>query len=101
MEKKDIMKVIPASARRAIVIHSPHAGRSNSLSYALTELRRSGVEITEVLPISTVASIPALAQEWKTNGVDLVVAAGGDGLVGGLIEYALASRLPIGILPLG
>lgn len=95
------MEYIPSSTRRAIVIHSPHAGRSASLSHALAELRRSGVEIAEVLPISLITNTPALAQEWKTSGIDLVVAAGGDGLVGGLITHIIADHLPIGILPLG
>ncbi len=95
------MKTLASAVRRAVVIHSPHAGRSASLSHALAALHQSGVDIAEVLPISTVTSAPALAQEWKTNGIDLVVAAGGDGLVGGLIVHVIASRFPIGILPLG
>jgi diacylglycerol kinase (ATP) len=98
---REHMKATPPSARRAIVIHSPHAGRSASLSHALAQLRRSGIEIALVLPISAVASAPVLAQEWKNNGIDLVVAAGGDGLVGGLIAHVLDCHLPIGILPLG
>src|SRR5437763_12800320 len=96
------MKAIPSAVvRRVVVIHSPHAGRSASLSYALFALHKLGVDIVEVLPISTVASTPALTQEWKTNGIDLVVAAGGDGLVGSLVTSIVASHLPIGILPLG
>ncbi len=89
------------AVRRAVVIHSPHAGRSASLSHALTALERAGVEMVEVLPIAVVADAVALGSQWKANGIDLVVAAGGDGLVGGVIKHALNGQLPLGILPLG
>lgn len=101
MKNKDAMKAALSPVRRAVVIHSPHAGRSASLSRALAALERAGVEIAEVLPISVVADAPVLGQRWKTNGIDLVVAAGGDGLIGGVIAHVLDGQLPLGILPLG
>lgn len=95
------MKEHLSPGRRAIVIHSPHAGRSASLSHALTALEHAGVELVEVLPIAVVADAFSLGQQWKVNGIDLVVAAGGDGLVGSVAMHALDGQLPLGILPLG
>ncbi len=83
------------------MIHSPHAGRSASLSHALTALERAGVELVEVLPIAVVADAFSLGQQWKVNRIDLVVAAGGDGLVGSVAMQAVEAQLPLGILPLG
>ena len=90
-----------SAVQRAIVIYSPYAGRSTSLSRALRVLERFGVEVVKVLPISRVADAPALGQQWKESGIDLVVAAGGDGLVGSVIAHLLDGQLPLGILPLG
>ena len=95
------MNVALSPVRRAVVIYSPHAGRSGRLRYALAALERAGIAIAEILPISVLADAPTLGQQWKINGVDLVVAAGGDGLIGGVIAHVLDSQLPLGILPLG
>lgn len=87
--------------RRAVVIHSPLAGRSASLSHALSTLRCAGVELIEVVPISVVAEDVGLMKLWKARGVNLLVAAGGDGVVGSVARYAVEGQIPLGILPLG
>lgn len=69
-----MMKKHLSSVPRAMVIHSPHAGRSASLSHTLTALERAGVEMVEVLPIAVIADTPVLGQQWKASGIDLVVA---------------------------
>jgi diacylglycerol kinase family enzyme len=38
---------------------------------------------------------------WKESGIDVAIAAGGDGLVGGVKTHIADSGLPLGILPLG
>lgn len=86
---------------RAIVIHSPHAGRSRQLSHALTALCAAGIEIKEVLPITDLVNMSARPPCWKASGISLIVAAGGDGLVGGIADLALQEDLPVGIVPLG
>jgi len=87
--------------RTAMVIHSPHAGRAAKLSQALTFLRQAQVELADVLSIATVDGRLDLGTQWRERGIDIVVAAGGDGLVGGLLSHVTASGLPLGILPLG
>src|SRR5581483_689277 len=96
-----MMKEPLLAQRRAIVIHSPHAGRSASFSHALTLLEHAGIEVVDVLPIAVVADAVTGGQQWKASGINLVVAAGGDGVVGSVVRLALDAHLPLGILPLG
>jgi len=84
-----------------MVIHSPHAGRAAKLSQGFTSLHQAQVELADVLSIATVDGRLDLGTQWRERGIDVVVAAGGDGLVGGLLTHVTASGLPLGILPLG
>ena len=84
-----------------IVIHSPHSGRSAQLSEALTHLQATGLHVAQVLPISQLDNLPSQGPQWQENGVNIAIAAGGDGLIGGVITHIAESRLPLGILPLG
>src|SRR5690349_8479000 len=87
--------------QRAIVIQSPHSGRSEFLSEALTLLEQAGVQVTRVLSIAALNTLPPQGVVWREQGMMLAIAAGGDGVVGGVITHLAASDLPLGILPLG
>src|SRR5690348_5851221 len=86
---------------KAIVIHSPHSGRAAQLPEALAYLRQSSIEIVNILSIAELDNLPAQGEHWVESGIDIVIAAGGDGLVGGVITHIAESGLPLGILPLG
>ncbi len=87
--------------QKTIVIHSPHAGRAIYLSQALAHLQEMGVNIAQVLAIGELDGLPAQGKLWKEGGIEVAIAAGGDGLVGGVINHIVQSGLPLGILPLG
>ena len=87
--------------QRAIVIHSPHSGRSERLSQALTLLEQAGVQVASVLSIAALNSLPPQGVVWREQGMTLAIAAGGDGVVGGVITHLAGAGLPLGILPLG
>lgn len=87
--------------RRAIVIHSPHSGHSTQLTQALTYLEQTHIEIVNVLSIAELDSLPPQGPSWQDAGIDYTIAAGGDGLVGGVINHIAVCGLPLGILPLG
>jgi diacylglycerol kinase (ATP) len=87
--------------QRAIVIHSPHSGRSKKLVEAMTHLEQTGIEVVNTISIADLDHLPAQGTTWKESGIDVAIAAGGDGLVGGVITHIAASGLPLGILPLG
>ncbi len=84
-----------------VVIHSPYAGRSAELAQSLSLLEHAGVHVAQVIPIAELDALAAQGAVWQTQGADLAVAAGGDGLVGGVIAHIVQSGLPLGILPLG
>ncbi len=85
----------------ALLIHSPHSGRSAQLPEALKYLKQANIDIAEVVPITQLDGLPLQGSLWKEQGVNFVIAAGGDGLIGGVITHILESNLPLGILPLG
>ena len=87
--------------RHSIVIHSPHSGRSEKLSQALTYLQEVGIEITRSISVAELDNQPPQGVNWREEGIDIAIAAGGDGLVGGVITHIAESGLPLGILPLG
>jgi diacylglycerol kinase (ATP) len=87
--------------RKAIVIYSSHSGRSAQLETALTALRQAGIDILRVIPISHLDHLSPQGAIWKEQGADIAIAAGGDGLIGGVITHIAESGLPLGILPLG
>lgn len=84
-----------------IVIHSPHSGRSEQLAQALTYLQQADANICDVLSIADLDALPAQGAVWQAAGIEIAVAAGGDGLVGGVINHVVHCGLPLGILPLG
>lgn len=95
------MDSIERSGKRVIVIHSPHSGNSEQLTQALSYLQQAGANICDVLSIANLDGFPAQGTLWQAKGIDSAVAAGGDGLVGGIINHVAECGLPLGILPLG
>ncbi|TMB85509.1 MAG: hypothetical protein E6J44_07805 [Chloroflexi bacterium] len=87
--------------RNAIVIYSPYSGRSAQLSQALTSLQQVEVNAVQITPIADLDKLPPQGTHWRDSGIDVAIAAGGDGLVGGVITHIAESGLPLGILPLG
>jgi len=87
--------------QRVIVIHSPHSGRSKKLPDALKRVEQAGLDVVNSISIADLDDLPAQGISWKEHGVDVAIAAGGDGLVGGVITHIAQSSLPLGILPLG
>ena len=89
------------TSQNTIVVHSPHSGRSAFLPEALAYAEQAGIHIVQVIPISEIDGLPAQGSSWRAMGIDIAIAAGGDGLVGGVITHIAESDLPLGILPLG
>ncbi len=84
-----------------MVIHSPHSGKSRQLHTALAHLRESGIEVVATIAIADLDHLPAQGAQWKQAGIEIAIAAGGDGLIGGVITHIVESGLILGILPLG
>jgi len=67
----------------------------------MTYLQQTGLEVVNTISIADLDDLPAQGTTWKQSGIDVAIAAGGDGLVGGVITHIAESGLPLGILPLG
>lgn len=93
--------MILSKPRKILLIHSPHSGRSAQLPEAITFLYQAKIEITNITSIAELDNLPPQGTYWKESGIDVAVAAGGDGLVGGVITHLAESGLILGILPLG
>ena len=84
----------------AVLVTSPHAGRSRKLERARRALDRDTIVVAEELEIEHVDRLPELL---RTPGGEprLVIAAGGDGTVGSVAGRLAGADNALGILPLG
>lgn len=87
--------------RKAIITHSPHSGKATQLGHALDLLQQAGVQIIDVIAVADLDHQPLQGKRWQERGANVAIAAGGDGLIGGVISHIAESGLPLGILPLG
>jgi YegS/Rv2252/BmrU family lipid kinase len=88
---------------RLLVIHNPVAGRRRKrvLRRAIAALRLAGVEVVEHVsrcPGDGEARARAACSE---EGLDGIVAAGGDGTLNEVVNGCAGSGIPIGLLPMG
>jgi diacylglycerol kinase (ATP) len=92
----------PAQLRQALLIASPHIAEEQlSIEAARAFLLQSGIIIKQVQSVTALDGLPPMTQQWRAAGIDLVIAAGGDGTIGAAATHLAYSRLPLGILPLG
>ena len=87
--------------RKAIVVHSPHSGKAAQLQQSIAHLHENSVEISDIFSIATLDGLSAQGPQWREQGIDVVVAAGGDGLIGGVTNHIVEGGPLLGILPLG
>ncbi|WP_422305475.1 diacylglycerol/lipid kinase family protein [Candidatus Binatus sp.] len=93
------------STNRCVIIYNPHAGKlknrgSDRLERARRILTEAGYEAT-LVPTAGPGAAVGLARRWATEGVGLIVAAGGDGTINEVAEGMVHSAVPLGILPAG
>jgi YegS/Rv2252/BmrU family lipid kinase len=91
--------------KSCVIIYNPHAGKlrrrgSDRLERAAHILTEAGYDAT-LVPTSGPGAAVALARGWVADGVDLIVAAGGDGTINEVAEGMVHSAVPLGILPAG
>lgn len=90
-----------SNPKKVLVVHSPHSGRAAELQNAVDYLRQAAIDVVDMVPIASLDGLPAQGERWREQGIEAVVAAGGDGLVGGVTMHTVQARMPVGILPLG
>lgn len=99
---KKLKRVLTRSPRSAVLIASPRVQQDKHIIGRARELlRQRGIVLDEVYPVAALDGKPSMAGRWQKVGVELVIAAGGDGSIGCAATHVARSTLPLGILPLG
>ncbi len=84
------------------ILANPRAAEDFLLREAITNLYTEG-QRCELVPIDGPDRCPALTREAIDDGVDVVVAAGGDGTLHEVVNavHSTASEVTVGVLPFG
>lgn len=90
----------PPLPSEAVLVTSPHAGRSRKLARARRALARHKIRVAQELEIEHLDRLPELLRT-PDGEPRLVIAAGGDGTVGSVAGRLAGAENPLGILPLG
>jgi diacylglycerol kinase family enzyme len=86
---------------RVIVLTNPAAGaKADSVRELRETLERAGVDIVEVRAMHG-EELTAAARQAAGEGVDAVIAAGGDGTVSAVAAGLAETSTPLGVLPTG
>ncbi|HYY45994.1 MAG TPA: YegS/Rv2252/BmrU family lipid kinase [Candidatus Angelobacter sp.] len=83
-----------------ILIVNPHSGRHEKLDQARKAMRAMGLEVVRELSIEELGRLPGLLRPDGARG-PIVVAAGGDGTIGAVVNAVVGTDAVVGILPLG
>jgi YegS/Rv2252/BmrU family lipid kinase len=91
--------------KKGVLIYNPVAGRrparrEREVRQGAAALRQSGLEI-ELAPTARPDMANELAQAAVANGVEVVLACGGDGTINEVINGLAGSQVPLGLLPGG
>jgi diacylglycerol kinase (ATP) len=96
------MESRPAQPRQALMVASPFLYKEQlSIDTACLSLGQHHINIKRVYNIDALDGQPPIADTWRAGGVEMVIAAGGDGTIGAVATHLAGSELPLGILPLG
>ena len=93
-----------SSYPRAVIIYNPFAGRlagrDGVLRRSVDILAKQGTNAT-LVPTTGPNTAARIAKQYVDEGVDLILAAGGDGTINEVVNGAANTRVPVGILPGG
>ena len=94
-----------ASYRHAALIYNPFAGKlsgrhENLLGRVVNGLRAHGIGV-EPRPTTGPRTAAAIARQAIAEGVDLILAAGGDGTINEVANGMIGSPVPLAVLPAG
>ncbi len=84
------------------MIASPHIFKEQlSIKSARMFLRQHGISPIQVYSVKALDGLPPQGDAWRAAGIELVIAAGGDGTIGAAATHLAHSGIALGILPLG
>jgi diacylglycerol kinase (ATP) len=84
-----------------LIVFNPAAGSAHRAQIQGLIKRYFPERRLKLLESSDAENLPELIKPWIENGVNLIIAAGGDGTVSSLASAMVNTGVPLGILPLG
>jgi YegS/Rv2252/BmrU family lipid kinase len=96
-------KPVPEKVTRAYIVFNPVAGtQSPEVTRKLFEARFTEINWEyELYETTGKESVPDITRDAVKQGFDVLIAAGGDGTVGGVAAGVAGTNVPMGILPAG
>ena len=85
------------------VLKNPRSGQGKAVAKAdraIDRLRERGIDVRVLEGVSAEESL-ALARDAVAGGTEALVAAGGDGLINGVLQAVAGTAVPFGIVPGG
>ena len=100
---KPDVETTAACPRQVVAIMNPKAGSAagEAIRRSLGECFREGESRLEVYETRDGEDLGAVVRDRVRQGVDLVIAVGGDGTVSAVADALAGSGTPMGILPMG
>lgn len=92
------------TTRKALLFYNPKSGQSKIDHHSTTikaHFSSLEIDLVTVLVPKPAEEIKAIIQKEISEGVDLFLAAGGDGTVSMISTHLVGTGVPIGIVPLG
>lgn len=93
----------PKEIERIYVIMNPVAGNveTETLHEAVDSLCKRQNWKYEIYETTGEEDVAAVARKASEEGANLVIAAGGDGTVAGVVNGLVGSQVPVGVVPMG
>lgn len=90
------------SPRRAILFANVHSGRGRRWLFPLiSQLQRQGIDLACSHFDLRSAAIETALQEAKARGIHVVLASGGDGTIGSVLQHVAGTDFTLGVIPAG
>jgi YegS/Rv2252/BmrU family lipid kinase len=91
-------------SRKVLVVLNPKSGRSGQAEAVREALQRGFAPpgwSSEIHEITGKEDVGAICRTACESGASLVIVAGGDGTLAGVVDGMVGSRVPLGVLPMG